>query len=498
METLLPTCSHLLPESSLICFVVPEAFSAAKCDELLMVPGRAGFQNANSHYPTYYRNNDRLVVDDDALAQRLFKAIRPVLPAQLPAADPAAAPWQLKELNNRLRFCRYTAGQYFHRHLDGVHYRSATVQSKLTFMVYLNDAAEFVGGRTLFYRSKDDLAIWAEYHPAKGDLIVFDHTIWHEGEQLLEGQKFVLRSDILYETTDLSAPAPAAPRDFAEGHLGYIWKVLPFDDDHLISGGRDTVLKVWNHAGGCTQRLEGHRNSVLCLAKLNESTLLSGSRDTTIKVWKQCEGQFRLARTLQLHHATVLSLARLTDDTFVSGAADGLIRVSNAAGEVLRTLSGHTDWVWQTLPLPGELLVTASEDGTLRLWNLAEVVSLSVLAAGIPPAHALLYEPTRRWLISGHYDGTLQVRQGSPDLREWVLLQTVPAHRGIVRTVVWLDDNRVASGGEDNQVKIWNPNSWECVQQHEHQDFVQALALLPDRQHLLSASYDGRLKVWPL
>jgi WD40 repeat protein len=56
----------------------------------------------------------------------------------------------------------------------------------------------------------------------------------------------------------------------------------------------------------------------------------------------------------------------------------------------------------------------------------------------------------------------------------------------------------VASGGEDNQVKIWNPGSWKREQQHEHQDFVQALVLLPDRQHLLSASYDGLLKVWPL
>jgi hypothetical protein len=204
----------------------------------------------------------------------------------------------------------------------------------------------------MFYRSKDDPAIWAEYHPAKGDLIVFDNTIWHEGEQLLEGQKFVLRSDILYETTDLPAPA-AASRDFAEGHLGYIWKVLPFDANHVVSGGRDTVLKVWDQAGRCTQRLEGHRNSVLCLAKLNDTTLLSGSRDTTIKVWEQHEGQFQLARTLQLHHTTVLSLARLTNDTFVSAGADGLIRVCNAAGAVLRTLSGHTDWVWQTLPLPG-------------------------------------------------------------------------------------------------------------------------------------------------
>lgn len=50
----------------------------------------------------------------------------------------------------------------------------------LTFMVYLNSAAgNFVGGRTLFYKSMTDKEILAEYTPHQGDLIIFDHNIWH-------------------------------------------------------------------------------------------------------------------------------------------------------------------------------------------------------------------------------------------------------------------------------------------------------------------------------
>lgn len=35
--------------------------------------------------------------------------------------------------------------------------------------------------------------------PKIGDLIIFDHNLWHEGEKLETGEKFVMRSDIVYE-----------------------------------------------------------------------------------------------------------------------------------------------------------------------------------------------------------------------------------------------------------------------------------------------------------
>ncbi len=485
---------HLLPDSDLLCFIVPGAFSPAACEELLSSEIRAGFQTASTHYPTYYRNNERLVVDSEPLSRQLFAVIESVLPAQLPADAPGAAPWQLKMLNTRLRFCRYAAGQYFHRHLDGVHHESATVQSRLTFMIYLNGASEFSGGRTLFYRSKDDPAIWAEYQPARGDLIVFDHRLWHEGEQLEAGEKFVLRSDILYETTAGSTPTS---EPFGAGHLGYIWQVVPFGEQ-VVSAGRDKVINVWDQAGQLRQQLASHQNSILSLCPLSETTLLSGSRDTTIKVWERQPDKLRLVRTLSLHTATVLAIARLSDTLFVSSAADKLIKVSDITGAVHHTLAGHTDWVWQVLPLPGGQLVSSSEDGTLRLWNWQQGKELAQLATGQPPVHTLLFELAQRLLISGDYAGRIEVRQANADYTKWQLLASFAAHQGIVRTLAWLEDGRLASGGEDNKVKIWNLATQQCEQEMAHADFVQAIAWLPGSRQLVSASYDGKLKAWAL
>ena len=490
---LLPKIVHLLPDSGLLCFVVPSAFSPAMCEELLAPAVKAGFRAATTHYPTYYRNNERLVVDDEPLAARLFAAIQPVLPPVLPADEPGAAPWRLRMLNPRLRFCRYAAGHYFHRHLDGVHHQSATVQSRLTFMIYLNDATEFSGGRTLFYRTKDDPTVWAEYLPARGDLIVFDHRIWHEGEQLGSGEKFVLRSDILYETT--AEPARPEAEPFGAGHLGYIWQVVPFGAG-VVSAGRDKVIKVWDGQGQLQQQLPGHLNSVLSLCPLSPTWLLSGSRDTTIKVWERRAGALEPVRTLALHAATVLAIVRLTDTLFASSSADKTIKVSDVDGRVHRMLSGHTDWVWQVVPLPHGQLVSSSEDGTLRRWDWRQGRDLGTMASGQPPVHALLFEPEQRLLISGDYAGRIEVRQASPDYAHWPVRQSFAAHRGIVRTLAWLGPDQLASGGEDNKIKIWRLSTGECEQEMAHDDFVQALAWLPDSHQLISASYDGKLRSW--
>jgi len=487
-----PTVLHLLPDSALPCFIVPGAFTAADCDELLTPAIKASLHSAATHYPTYYRNNERSIVDSAALAERLLRVIRPVLPPELPADSPGTGPWRLKALNSRLRFCRYAAGQYFHRHLDGVYHQSATVQSRLTFMVYLNDAAEFGGGRTLFYRSKDDPAVWAEYWPAKGDLIVFDHRLWHEGEELTAGQKYVLRSDILYETAPV-APAPAAA--FTPGHLGYVWQVLPFADS-ILSAGRDTIIKVWSAAGKLRQELAGHRNSVLSLCQLNADTLLSGSRDATIRVWERRGGQFQPARVLTPHAATVLAVRRLTDTTFVSAAADHLIKVSDVDGTLLRVLAGHTDWVWQVAPVAEGQLVSASEDGTLRLWDWRRGECQCIIAQGLAPVHALLFDPATRRLLTGNYAGEIQVWEPTAESGAWQPGATIAAHRGIVRTLTLLPGGRLASGGEDNKVKVWHLATGRLEQEMDHDDFVQSTAWLPEPQQLISAAYDGRLRLW--
>jgi WD40 repeat protein len=356
---------NLLPQSEFTCFVVSGLFSDSECAELLTPEIKASFQKAIMNYPTYYRNNDRQVVDSTALSEFLFEKVKPYLPqsVEINSSIPIEnGKWALVGLNSRLRFCRYQANQYFNRHLDGIHYHSAQTQSKLTFMIYLNDATDFEGGRTLFYKTKDSEAIWATYTPQKGDLIVFDHNVWHEGEVLKSGEKFILRSDILYskEVGDIEK-LPFST------HLGYIWALLKLDDNTILSGGRDKQVNVWSQKGELQQSLKGHQNSILCLEKMNGNVFLTGSRDQKIIVWERKHEKFSKKNTVSIHSALVLSVCKLTESLFASAGGNGNIQICSLQGELVRTWQGHENWVWQILSMNDETLISCSEDASIRI-----------------------------------------------------------------------------------------------------------------------------------
>ncbi|UJR29394.1 hypothetical protein I4U23_010606 [Adineta vaga] len=480
----------LLPDTDLICFVVCSLFTKEECEKLLNSERKDSFEKAIFNYPTYYRNNERLVIDDFELSNELFEKVKIYLPNQIKIPSENGL-WTLSELNNRLRFCKYSSNQYFHRHLDGIHYVSNTKQSKLTFMIYLNNANEFQGGRTLFYKTKDDTQIWTSYIPHQGDFMVFDHNLWHEGEEVKNGEKFVLRSDILYtKDQDINIKQPF------NGHLGYIWKILMFDNETFLSGGRDKVINIWNLNGDLCQSLFGHQNSILCLEKWNSTMFISGSRDKQVKVWERKENRtFQLINSFTIHSAIVLSICKLNEDFFASSGGDNLIKIVHINGNIQQELTEHTNWVWQIIKLTDNYIASCSEDKTIKIWDYGKKNSIKTFMESYPII-CLVYDSVTNVLISGNFNGEIVIRELSNDFNE-IKQGRILGHTGIVRTLLKLNHKYLASGGEDNKVKIWNIENEQCIAEFQHENFVQSLELRNDNQ-LLSASYDGTIKIWDI
>lgn len=132
------------------------------------------------------RNNDRVIFDDVALAERLFQRARMHFPQSLYAQ-------QLVSFNERFRGYRYKPGQKFAPHYDTTYTRSAVEQSHLTILVYLND--DCVGGETQLISY--DITV----KPRAGSLLFFSHTMYHEGAEVTSGSKYVLHTDAMYRHT---------------------------------------------------------------------------------------------------------------------------------------------------------------------------------------------------------------------------------------------------------------------------------------------------------
>jgi hypothetical protein len=68
-------------------------------------------------------------------------------------------------------------------------------------LIYLSD--EFEGGETSFEDSYSDES-FDEFQiiPKIGMALFFEHPIHHKGEPVTAGRKYVLRSDVMYATTE--------------------------------------------------------------------------------------------------------------------------------------------------------------------------------------------------------------------------------------------------------------------------------------------------------
>lgn len=109
--------------------------------------------------------------------------------------------WRVNGLNPQFRFCRYTPGQKFAPHYDGDFMIDSSEKSLYTYMIYLNGG--FDGGATNFLSDSASGGargrVLESLPPSAGMLLVFEHQIYHEGEELRSGVKYMMRSDLMYK-----------------------------------------------------------------------------------------------------------------------------------------------------------------------------------------------------------------------------------------------------------------------------------------------------------
>ena len=145
------------------------------------------------------RNNDRIIFEDERLANSLFKQVKPFLPQTIQLGLKEKL-WELDGLNERFRYYRYSQGQQFKAHFDGEYERDKFNKSFLTLLFYLNE--DFTGGATTFYRWQAGYIDRERPNhvitPKKGQALLFEHQQCHEGSSVMTGVKYVLRTDVMY------------------------------------------------------------------------------------------------------------------------------------------------------------------------------------------------------------------------------------------------------------------------------------------------------------
>ncbi len=143
------------------------------------------------------------------------------------------------------------------------------------------------------------------------------------------------------------------------GHTRAV-RALQFDEVKLITGSMDHSIKVWDwRRGQCIRTLNGHTDGVVCL-NFDSNVLASGGVDSTVKVWNLRTGT---AFTLR-GHSDWVNAVQLWDSNGPSSSTGGasIFDVSGSTSPIGNNQSSQID--------PGKMLFSASDDGTIKLWDL--------------------------------------------------------------------------------------------------------------------------------
>lgn len=207
-----------------------------------------------------------------------------------------------------------------------------------------------------------------------------------------------------------------------------------------------------------------------------------------------------LLRTLAGHWGGVAGLAIFADGhRVISASLDGTLKIWDlATGSELRTLRGHAGSVLSVaVTADGHLAVSASSDGMLKVWNLESGAELYSLDTQNRRLRTVVLTPSGDVAVSQSDLG----REIVGEIIVWSLEGRMPVSRraaGVSAALaVTPDGHSIVSGAFEN-IAIWNSELTRISTLSGHRDGVTALAVAANGRWLLSGSRDCTAKIWDL
>lgn len=237
-------------------------------------------------------------------------------------------------------------------------------------------------------------------------------------------------------------------------------RALDFDDDFVVSGGEDQLIKVWPRDGPATASpeplftLREHTGIVHGLA-YRKGLLVSGSDDNTIKIFDRNQA-FTCVHTLEGHEKGVRCL-QYHDSTIVSGSYDHSVRVWDVERGVEKGILGkahtsHAGIVFGLQYSPEEsVVISVGADRCVRMFDLRtqqEAANFCTIHTHSDWHMAVAFDEQR--IVVGSRDHSITVW----DRHTHGLIRVLNAHSlGVV--ALQIDDYKIVSGSGDNTARVW-------------------------------------------
>ena len=269
-----------------------------------------------------------------------------------------------------------------------------------------------------------------------------------------------------------------------KGHGGPIMGIAVDGNGQIATASFDNSVGLWS--GQTPDWLEGHEAAVNTV-HFAGPTLLSAGDDFTLRRWPDGEILIR-------HQGKVMDIAT-SGDVIATASWDGKIGLWSD-GEA-RFLSGHQAGVNDLAFTDDGELISASTDGTLRIWDVATGSEKQQLLSHGFGINELVFNRAKGWIAYGAVDGVTRVIDAvtAEPIADFTL-----ERRPILAMALSPDGSTLAVGDGEGYIMIIDTEEWRIAR-----DFratlrgpVWALAFSPDGDNIHAGGLDPAMYSWPV
>ena len=321
---------------------------------------------------------------------------------------------------------------------------------------------------------------------------------------------------------DVDAPTAAAapsirtsslshPTMKLTGHTGSIYALsYSPDGECLVSASFDMTCLLWNATGDCSNVnvLKGHKNAVLDVhwSKDNEH-IVTASADKHLAWWDGNTSQ-RIKRFIG-HEGIVnaVDVSHLSTKVVVSASDDGTVKLWDVRTKNA-TATLHCDYPVTSVVfgMEGNHVYSAGIDNCITAWDLRSNAKNMMMKGHGDTVTSLCLHPKGTHLLSNSMDGTLKtwdirpfVPHGTRRHCKTFVGATHNAEKGLLNCAWSSDGSMVTGGSADKVVHIWDElTSEELYFLPGHKGCVNSVVFHPKENVVASGSSDKAVYVGEL
>jgi WD40 repeat protein len=259
------------------------------------------------------------------------------------------------------------------------------------------------------------------------------------------------------------------------------------DGKRAASFAENGALEMWDLASGDGKTIKELMPNVLSVGLVRKGhQVVSISRDGALDIWATTTAEH--LETIAIHGG---KLRILSDDREDSAPATAALKDLDGAG----VPSGQDVLTAATFSPDGRFAFTASEGGTLTVWNLSGAQVRHTPAAHNSKVVAVALTPDARFGVSASKDGRVKAW----DLARGQEVRTLSAH-GPAVTVLALaaDGSKAVAALQDQTLRLWDVDTGVELAVVAVDSVVQSLAMLPDGITLFAGDQSGTVSCFRL